>query len=78
MRNDIIKNFKAKLVGFIYLCDEANITPNEKEIDEYLSPALKKYREVFIKFCFHYWERRHEKYIINKAIAELQLHNAIS
>jgi len=77
MKKDLIKKFKAKLSGFIFICDEANIVPSEKEIDEYLSPSLKSYREVFIKFCFHYWERRHEPRIINKAISELQLNNAL-
>jgi adenosylmethionine-8-amino-7-oxononanoate aminotransferase len=58
--------------------DLAGVTPSEGEIDDFLSSTGAMYREVFIKFCFHYWERRHEKYIINKAIAELQLYNVIN
>lgn len=78
MNKNAIRFVKSKLARFISVCDLTGITPSEDEIDEFLSSASAMYREVFIKFCFHYWERRHEKYIINKAIAELQLHNAIN
>lgn len=76
MKKETVRILKSKLTRFISAMDLAKITPAESEIDNYLG-SQNNYRDVFIKFCFHYWERRHERYIVNKALSDLKINQAI-
>lgn len=67
------------LKEFIELCNENKIAPSEKEIDIFLKIASKhkhvvnpaKHRDLFIYYCFYFWEQRTDK--INILVSQLEM-----
>jgi len=57
------------LLDFIGKCNSVNLTPCEKHIDAYLMYVDRMdLRNDFIKFCFYSWEKRNDKYFIDRLI----------
>lgn len=72
-----LPHLKAKLQVFINHYNKIGIAPSEREIDDFLTPSTKHYRNTFIKFCFYYWEKRNENRIVNIAIKDMKLNKII-
>ena len=63
----------ALIYEFIHKCDSSKITPDESHIDWFLSNIDRmEYKDNFIKFCFYYWERRHDEKFITKILEHIE------
>lgn len=74
--NEKSTNRVSLLRRFIKLCDDNNLTPNDKHIKDYLSSRLSlDLVPLFIKFCFYHWENRlqfNDFESFNNALKELE------